>query len=314
MVSSVRGSVFFLVSILLLSVEGSVVLAQPDSISAALRQLGLTWETARINREAMKVLGDDGGLASPLFNLLHDRWWLIPAHTEALRDGKEKLLDSLGWAVTAGSLRAGTGVARKSPYSDDHKPVEGGASLLAAIERIYQEKGSFLDPKERQRLEDEAAVIPEEFARNVAVLLNAAIEAVHWRDLAFRHVQNLAEVVEREDRADLYDPGPDYAGYDLIFQVDYAALFTGAADLGYALDEAIPHLAQADVSTPFSFRWDSPLGVILLNCRAEDNVYGLIHSPEIPAEPTEAGSGRCPHPAGEEIEDFQAGRPASNPE
>lgn len=286
MVGSVRGSVFFLVSILLLAVEGSVVRAQPNSTSAALQQLGLTWETARINREAMKVLGDDGGLASPLFNLLHDRWWLIPAHTEALREGKEKLLDSLGWAITAGSLRAGTAVARSAagPGKKGFTPhgQEGGENpLVAAIERIYQETGHPLGLQERQRLKKEVAVVPEEMARNVARLIHAALEAVHWRDLAFRHVSNLQEIVSREEQVDLYDLGPDYAGYDLIFQVDYAALFSGAIDLGYALDEAVPHLAQADVSTPastslstgFSFRWNSPLGLILLNCQKENDRY-----------------------------------------
>jgi hypothetical protein len=238
----------------------------------------------------MKVIGDDGGLASPLFNLLHDRWWLIPAHTEALREGKEKLLGSLSWAMIAGSLRAGASVAGnvlKDPLADMRKQVAEDSPLVAAIMGVYQDKEYALSSQERQRLEKEVAVVPEEMARNIALLIHAALEAVHWRDLAFRHVQNLAEMVKRENEVDLYDSGPDYAGYDLIFQVDYAALFSGAVNLGYALDEILPSLAAASTgpstplrtgpSTPlrtgFSFRWDSPLGVILLNCRGEDNVY-----------------------------------------
>ena len=105
----------------------------------------------------------------------------------------------------------------------------------------------------------------------MALLIHAVIEAVHWRDLAFRHVPNLEEVVRRENKIDLYGPGPDYTGYDLVFQVDYAALFSGAIDLGYALDEILSSLTA---EVPFSFRWDSPLGVIFLNCRGEDNIYG----------------------------------------
>ena len=273
-----RGLIFLFAGVVLLGVGKSMAQDQPDPITAALQQLGLSWEAARMNPKAMEVFGDDGGLATPLFGLLHERWWLIPAHTQVMREGQERLLGSLGWAVVAGSVQTGVNVRRQSRYTDNDKLAEE-TSLVSAIEHLYQAKGSPLDPSERKRLATAVAAIPQEFAQAVALLLGAAIEAAHRRDGAFRHVSDLKQVVKREHDVPLYDPGLNNAGYDLIFQVDYAALFVGAADLGYALDAilsglpSLPSLAQAGLEQAFYFRWDSPLGVILLSCRQEDNAY-----------------------------------------
>ncbi len=228
----------------------------------------------------MEIFGGDGGVSSPLFRLLHDRWLLIPPYTESLLKSRALWLDSLGHGVASGSALVGGKTTRGSlsdPLAKIRQRVQTENPLHQAIARIHQEKGRPLSAEEEGRLAAATQGVPQGIARNVALLLHTALDAVRWRDLAFRHVKNLEETARREDKVERYDSGADLAGYDLVLQVDYSALFSGAAALGFALDEVIPSLAQAEVGTPFSFRWESPLGVILLSGSQEDNHWGDDH-------------------------------------
>lgn len=261
----------------LVAVLGGAARHPPDGVTRALNETGLTWETLRFDRNAMAIFGGDGGVSSPVFRLLHDRWQLIPRYTESLLESRGQWLNSLGRVITAGSAMLGVKTTLgtlSDPLAEIRQRVQGENPLEAAIVRIHQERGKPLSGEEQRRLAAAIQGVPQGVARDVALLLHAALEAVRWRDLAFRHVKNLEDTVRREERIELYDPGPDLAGYDLVFQVDYSALFSGAAVLGFALDEVIPRLAQVDVSTPFWFRWESPLGVIILSGSQEDNQWG----------------------------------------
>jgi hypothetical protein len=246
----------------------------PDGVTSALTEAGLSWEALRFNREAMEIFGGDGGISSPLFRLLHDRWVLIPEATESLLERRKVWLASLGQAITGGSAWLGAKTTRGllgDPLVPIRERIEQANPLYRAIARIHQERAKPLNEEEQRKLAAATRSIPKEIQRDVALLLHAALEAVRWRDLAFRHVRNLEETARREERVELYEPGADLAGYDLVFQVDFPALFSGAADLGLALDEVLPRLARADLATPFFFRWESPLGVILLSGSTEDN-------------------------------------------
>ncbi|MFQ5830169.1 MAG: hypothetical protein ACE5JD_13585, partial [Candidatus Methylomirabilia bacterium] len=261
----------------LLALLGVAARHQTDSVTSALKETGLTWETVRFNREAMAIFGGGGGVSSPLFELLHEHWRLIPPYTDSLLESRERWLTSLGRAIVSGSGLIGGKTARGSlgdPLAESHQLVQEESALYSAIARIHQERGDALTPEEERRLAAATEAVPDQVARDVALLLYTALEAARWRDLAFRQVDKLEETAAQEERVDLHDPGSDFAGYDLIFQVDYSALFTGAANLGLALDEAIPRLDRADLGTPFSFRWESPLGVILLSGSEMVNRHG----------------------------------------
>lgn len=256
---------------------GATPTSQSDGVTAALSDGGLTWEALRFNREAMEIFGGDGGVTPPLSRLLHDQWRLIPEVTESLAKNRQQWLTSLGKAIVAGSARLGTPTTLgtlSDPLADMRQRLAGENPLYGAIARIHAARGTPLTDEEQRRLLVATRAVPPTVARDVALLLHASVEAIRWRDLAFRHVRNLDESVRREEQVELYDPGSDLAGYDLVSQVDYAALFSGAALLGYALDETIPRLAQTSVDPAFFFRWESPLGTIILSGAREDNHWG----------------------------------------
>ncbi len=258
----------------LVAVCGVAPAEAPDEITAALSEAGLTWDGLRFNPDAMDLFGGDGGVSSPLFRLLHDRWRLIPDYTKPRAENRHQWLNSLGNAIATGSviLGARTGFGTLSDrLAETRQGLDAGNPLYGAIARIHEARGRPLTDEEQQRLVVATQAVPQTVARDVALLLHASVDAVRWRDLAFRHVKNLEETARREEQIELYDPGPDLSGYDLVFQVDYAALFSGAVLLGIALDEIIPRLAQASVDPPFLFRWESPLGVIILSGSHEDN-------------------------------------------
>ena len=276
--SAKRGARAWVCLVIGLSALLGVAAGHPsDGVTSALRQAGLAWETLRFHREAMEIFGGDGGVSSPLFRLLHDRWLLIPTYTESLLKSRQLWLDSLGRVVAAGSVLVGGKTAQESiadRLAQIRQRVRAENPLSQAIEHIHQEKGKPLSEDEQRQLAAATRGVPQGIARNVALLLYTALDAVRWRDLAFRHVKNLEETARREEKVELYDPGADLAGYDLVFQVDYSALFAGAVELGFALDEVVPSLTHADVGTPFFFRWETPLGVIVLSGSQEDNHWG----------------------------------------
>ncbi|MBI4610219.1 MAG: hypothetical protein HY726_14565 [Candidatus Rokubacteria bacterium] len=256
---------------------GVVARQPPDDLTAALIRAGLTWETLRFDARAMEVLGGDGGVSSPVFRLLHDRWQLVPRYTESLLQGRGEWLGSLGRVIVAASGLTGgrtTLGTLSDPLADSRRRVQGEDPLYEAIARIHRERGQPLSGHDQQKLAALTAGVPHGIAPEVALLLHTALEAVRWRDLAFRRVSQLEEMVRREEKVELYDAGTGLAGYDLVSQVDYSALFSGAALLGYALDEVTPRLARFDVSAPFAFRWESPLGVIVLSGSRADDRWG----------------------------------------
>ena len=262
-----------------------------DPISVALARVGLTKETASIDRDDMNFFGGNR-YRLHLFDVFMNDPFKIPEFVPALSSSALSASRSLGSATVFAGLRVEAGVGRgliSNVVSDYEKRLKRPDCLLNAIEYLYeaasQNEVIELDPG----LSKLTAALPDSIAEPLALIVLAAAEGVKWQKLAFESLG---------DRDALYDDALRYvAGMDsdktdpeltrrvetAIGLVDYEYLNAGATDLAMVLDSVAVRLARL-ASTgalpvkKLGFTCRTPLGQIIVN-GTEDNVYGSSVTP-----------------------------------
>jgi hypothetical protein len=265
----------------------SIVLAAPaqDPIDAALAKIGLTRQTARIDRDAMNIYGGDR-YRLQLYDLFMDDPFKMPDYVPTFCRSALLNCNSLGSSVTFAALRVKAGTRRGliepvvTEYEaklDSLHPLAHALSLLYDVAGAKQPRGGLagLDLK------------PDSLNRQLALLVTACTQALKWRNLAFSqfspaelkalytstigYICGLDVDTTNEETARLVE--------NAIGRVDYDYLNLGAIDIATVLDSVVPRLTRMNLPDSFRFRCPTPLGPIIINGRGNDT-YNLMTNDE----------------------------------
>jgi len=236
---------------------------EPEPWDALLAQIGLTRQTAQLAADRWRE-GGRGRLGS--FERLWDDWSLIEP-TER-QWAAQVLTDpgNLGNAILWAAERldaplTGPPVGGAGPRGAPASPRR----LAEAIASVHLTAGQPLDGPAQTALVAESQRVPEPLALAAAVLLEACPAALACRNKAFAACgspEGLA-AFGGEVRRLATDWDVSAETLALLEQVDMGQLLLGAAHLARAMDEARSFLPAA-VHCPRTFRWETPLGRIVI--------------------------------------------------
>lgn len=147
---------------------------------------------------------------------------------------------------------------------------------MEAIEEACRLDGARMSASAKSALARKAAVVPPDVAKASAYLLFAELNALRWRQKAFRQFSpaQLRALWPKvagaaADSDDLLDPDTDR----LMHGVDLKALMVGGVDLSAAIDRAVATLTKRTGTERYAFDADTPLGRISLH-GAQNDAYG----------------------------------------
>ncbi len=262
-----------------------------DPVSAALARVGLTRETARVDRNDMNFFGGDR-YRLPLFDVFMDAPFKIPEYVPALAGSALSSSQSLGSATVFAGLRVKAGVRRgliNSVVVEYEKRLKKPDCLLDAIEYLYEAASRGEVTELDAGLSKLTAALPDSLAEPIALTVLAAADGVRWQRLAFESLEDRDALYDEAIRyvaaldSDKTDPELTRRVERAAGLVDYDYLNTGATDIAMVLDSVVVRLARlASVGGPslkkLSFTCRTPLGQIIVN-GTEDNVYGGSTTP-----------------------------------
>jgi hypothetical protein len=253
--------------------------AQPpqDALDRALARVGLTKATARFDADALDTFGG-GEFQLNFWRALHRDPYKIPYYSQVTSAQLRGMAPRLGPIISHASGRVDELIRRDlvdDPLAPMMKKVAQPDALAAAVGAVCAKGGKPLDDDARKRLHDAASVVPPAVARQAALILYASADAYGWRQRAFAAAARRFDLQKLYEQA-LAEPDPDrddldHDLYDLMHLIDLKALFAGAQDLALAIDRAVPDLAKFNGDDRFSFRWETPLGLVEINGAANDN-------------------------------------------
>lgn len=269
-----------LLTILLFLTAALPAATGPDPIDAALAKVGLTRQTARIDRDAMNIYGGDRHRLQ-LFDLFMNDPYKMPDYVPVFCRSALANSHSIGLSVTFAALRVKAGVRRgllSNPVSDYEKlldPDDPFGTALRELDRVTCGAARTVDRRGSQA----GLFLPDSLARQLGLLVTAATAALKWRNLA------LAEITPAEQQQ-LYRSAIDYlvsidadtTAEDVarrvegaIDRIDYEYLNLGATDLGLVLDSVVPRLKRLDLPDSIHVRLPTALGDIVVNGRGNDD-------------------------------------------
>ncbi len=237
----------------------------PDRLDEALTAAGLDRCTLGYT---------DADLALFPANLLHDpdrlpfydTIWRAPL---AAVPWAEDWIAEVDAAVASGApSRAIQGAAARLGYRLTACTPPGVAPeaepLATAVAELITARGGSADPA---ALAADAADLPLDLQESLAVVIRALADAAAGRDRAIAQLDDTDRIIAFYGTPGFILPGNltvDAAYLEILrgMRFDYAAMYGAAADLALAIEQA--DLARHAGATGFSFRADTPLGLILV--------------------------------------------------
>lgn len=266
--------------------------ASQDPIDDALAAVGLTRQTARIDRDAMNIYGGDR-YRLQLYDLFMDDPFKMPDYVPALCRSALLNCNSLGSTVTFAALRVKAGTRRgliEPVVTEYEAKLDSAHPFDVSINRLY-DAFHLKVPLDwsRQIKATGPQFLPNGLDRQLALLVTTCTQALEWRNLAFSQFS-------RPEMESLYQCTIDYiCGLDsdttseetarlvenAIGRVDYDYLNLGAIDVATVLDSVVPRLTRMNLPDSFHFRCPTPLGPIIINGRGNDT-YDFDPAPGSP--------------------------------
>ncbi len=256
-----------------------------DPVSAALARVGLSRETARVDRNDMNFFGGDR-YRLPFFDVFMDDPFKVPEFVPVLSSTAISSSRSLGAATVFAALRVKAGVRRgliSNVVSDYEKRLKKPDCLLNAIEYLYEEatRGEVIEMD--AGLAKLTATVPDSLAEPLALIVLAAADGLKWQRLAFESLEDRASLYGAaiqyvaELDSDKTDPKLSRRVETAIGLVDYDYLNAGAADIALVIDSVAVRLTRlASAGGPWmktlNFTCRTPLGPIIVN-GAGQHVY-----------------------------------------
>ena len=247
---------------------------------AALAKVGLTRQTARIDRDNMNLYGGDR-YRLQLFDLFVNDPYKMPDYAPVFCRSALQNCGSIGLSVMFASLRVKAGVRRgliSNPVTDYEQRLAAVNPLYEQVEDMYDSSDAALPEWGEEMLEKTIGILPESLSRQLALIVAASRQAVEERNLA------LAEIPE-DERVGLYNSAIEYlVSLDsdttspevarrveaAIGKIDYEYLNLGATDLGLVLDSVIPRLRRMNLPDSVRANISTPLGEIIVRGKGDD--------------------------------------------
>jgi hypothetical protein len=269
--------------VVLSTILAGIVFAAPvqDPIDAALAKVGLTRQTARIDRDAMNIYGGDR-YRLQLYDLFMDDPFKMPDYVPAFCRSALMNCNSLGSSVTFAALRVKAGTRRgliQPVVTEYEAKLDSGHPFDVSINKLYDECHVKVPLDWYKRVvANSPQFLPDGLDRQLALLITTCTQALKWRNLAFSRFS-------RTEMESLYRSTIDYiCGLDsdttseetarlvetAIGRIDYDYLNLGATDIATVLDSVVPRLTRMNLPDSFRFRCPTPLGPIIINGRGND--------------------------------------------
>lgn len=266
---------FLGLALLTLANPSSLAQSPQDALERALAGVGLTKATARFDYADMNNFGG-GEFQLPFFRALHADPYKVPSYTQAVAAELKQHAGKLAPLLAFGSARLDELVRRGligSPIAEAEKKAKEPHALVQAIAFVCEKTGRSLSSDQKRELGQKAAAVPAAIARQAALLLYASVQAYEWRQRAFVAAARRYDLQKLFTRisGDLDRDSFDAELYDLMHLVNMKALFAGAQDLAYAVDQALPELQKFEGTEKFAFRWETPLGWVEINGAGNDS-------------------------------------------
>ena len=255
---------------LLLALVATRLCADPDPWEAALAAGGLEASAAQLSSDRPR---GPGLYRLPAFDPLWDDWRALPIAGERAAARMWAAEDLGGLSVAGAALLTSRSQAWSRELASPapvpvvlgaEAPEASRAALVSAVAALHTES---LGGANLEALRGAVEALPAPLAAGAARLLEAVPAAVAAREAALRQIATPPR--------DLFWPALDLAlsgqrspeADALLERFDQGALLAGAGPLAATLDAVASELAGvAELqSASFSFRWETPLGVILLS-------------------------------------------------
>ena len=263
------------VFVALASPAGAYVEKEIDPFDMALEEIGLTKETLTFDYGDMSNYGGDR-FVLPLFYTLHSSPFKVEHYSKVFRDGMLENCESMAWLVAFGSSRIDEGVRRGligDPLEHVKVRAERANPLRAAIQDLETFYGTPVGGHRASRLRREAEKVPAEIQHLASILILAAIDSLHYHDLAFeraRHEFDLDDMFGRAVALAVDEDVEDHGMERFIELVDFKYLYAPSQDIAMAVDFVADSLANLSLKDEFTFEWTTALGRIVLGGAGDD--------------------------------------------
>jgi len=266
------------------------------AFSRALAEIGLSWQDVTIDRGDRNFYGGDR-YRLRFFDTFIENPWKIPAFVPLLRDSALTLADDPPMLMVVAQNRLENSV-RLGLISDPMEPFQAQVDaapaetcILDAVQGFCKNQGYELTEGELTYLREKGASVPAPVAKEVALFLAALPDVLTYRKYA------LSPVIDRLLTSDFENPVESYVrsiseenedealtkSLDLavmteylLDNLDYNYLHTGGTLLGFVAKAMRGHLREFKEDAGFSFSFETPLGLIVLNGKADDSYSGAM--------------------------------------
>ncbi|MDQ7778835.1 MAG: hypothetical protein RDV41_03895 [Planctomycetota bacterium] len=270
-----------------------------DVIGSMLKSKGLTRETARLDAQMLDTLAASQALMPPHFMRYWKNPWEFPKFVYSLTASQAEAVvkpEAIFDMYVISSVRTGRKVSALLQFAPSYAP-KTQEPLIEALEMLYKRCGNPLTEEAREAVRKAAEGAPAEVRLLVAKFLFAAAESKHYRDRALRKYPRekwqaafdyaLHAFRSESDEAGQEFEDGDTVNWDLGQALDFDDLYMGAVVNVVALLDAQKFLAdpvsakkppegqepkKIDISSAH-VAFDTPLGKVVFDGRAENNVY-----------------------------------------
>lgn len=206
------------------------------------------------------------------FQRLWDDWRLVDGATVSAGQSMLKSCTSFYSLGVAAAQQIDLKLSPPPAVIHPRSP-KGAEGLVAAISDLQTSLKKPLEPNQLQDLRAQCRGVPSAVAKGAAVVLRAIPAALAKRNQAFAKFGGEARLPLAYERAVAL--AVSVTEYDetlqLMADIDLQSLVEGGLVMGRAVDQAAAAL-RGSGKKPFSFRWETPLGIISLN-GGQENSY-----------------------------------------
>ncbi|OPX21268.1 MAG: hypothetical protein B1H03_07155 [Planctomycetales bacterium 4484_113] len=267
-----------------------------SAFSQGLTEIGLTWQDVTIDLGDRNFYGGDR-YRLRFFDTFIANPWKIPEFVPLLRDSALELADDPPMLMVVAQNRLGNSV-RLGLISDPVEPFQtqvdaapAATCILDAVKGFCEKEGYPLTNGEITYLRERGAAVPPPVAKEVALFFAALPDVLTYRKYAMKpvidhlltseytnpvetYVKSISE--ENEDEALAKSLDLSVMTEYLLDNLDYNYLHTGGTLLGFVAKAMREHLRAFTDDADFSFTFETPLGLIALNGKANDIYTGGV--------------------------------------
>ena len=265
-------------------VEAGARPREDSSLSGLLALLGLSVADLRLDPEEMGLWGGSPQRL-PVYDLFRADPSRLEPYARSFRNQALEAAGSAGGILAFTAWKAGLPVRRGLVESADLLPQwKSFASTPGALAEALiglRGNGKPLPSSEEASLRAACGKVPQQAAAPAALMLRAIASAMQWREAALSPLGEAKATLATRAVAAIMQgdsPTPDLSLVRSLERdagrIDLRRLLAGAEDLARAADSAAEMLADPGVQKagPFSFRFETPLGAVLLRGTGNDRL------------------------------------------